>query len=749
MATKNVELVIEGMHCASCARAIEKGVSRQDGVEKAELTFATEKLHVAFDPKVIGVKDIKERVEKIGFKALLESEVQSREEAHIRELRQSKRRLFIAWILGIPVILLMIALWIFPNFHVLPFNRGNAWFMAIFTTPIVLYGGWKYYVGAYQAIRYARTVTTDVLITIGALSSYLYSIGALLLPGSAATYFDTATLVVAFISTGNYLKIRATYRSSEAIRSLVSLQARFARSVRDGVEQEIPIDQVAVGDLIRVRPGERVPVDGVVIGGSSFVDEAALTGESKSVRKETGTEVFASTMNQNGSLLIEVTKIGRETMLSQIIRLVEQAQTSKVPIVEFSDRLSRVFVPLVLGLGAITFIAWLVFYTGEYRLIQAISHMVAVLVIACPCALTLAPGTAVMVSTGEAAKRGILIKNVASLEAAHKLKHIVFDKTGTLTEGKPSVTSVIGEHVLSLAGAVEQGSEHPLGRAIVEHTKKQGQGLRNATDIEALPGRGIVGTVDGKRVFVGTTILMTDQGFIIPLPLAKQKQELENQGHTVVWVSTDEILGLIAVRDNIKSEAKSVIESLQQSGITVTMLTGDNRHTATAIAKELGIDHVVAEVLPQDKAQIINELQEQYGLVAMVGDGINDAPALVQADIGIAMGTGTDIANEASDITLIHGELGQIPFMIELSRKVYRTIRQNFIYAFLFNGIGLPFAGLGILGPVVASASMGVSSFIVVGNSMRLKARLKGVDQRARVTHGGRTGETGTHLEVH
>lgn len=730
-ASKVVEFVVEGMHCASCARAIEKGLLRQNGIHQAELTFATEKLSVAYDSKVVNVKDIKEQIKKIGYRALLESEVESREAAHVRELRSSKHRLLTAWIFGAPVLILMVVLWIWPGFKIIPWSRGNAWFMGFFTTPVVLYGGWKYYLGAYQAIRYARTATTDVLISIAALSSYLYSAVALFLPGHPDTYFDTATLVVAFISTGSYLKIQATYRSSEAIRSLVSMQPRYARLVKDGQEQEVTIDQISVGDLVRIRPGERVSVDGTVKEGESFIEEAALTGESAPVLKQPGSDVFASTLNQNGSMLIQVTKIGRDTLFSQIIHLVEQAQTTKVPIVEFSDRLSLIFVPIVLSLGILTFVSWLIFYTGDYRLIQAISHMVAVLVIACPCALTLAPGTAVMVSTGEAAKRGVLIKNLSALEVVHKLNHMVFDKTGTITQGKPTVTEIIPfsthpkDEVLTLAAAVERSSEHPLGRAIVEQAETAGLHVLPASLVEAIPGRGISGRVKNKTVFVGTTGLMQEKGLDLDAELVRQKETLEHKANTVMWVAADrEILGMIAVRDAIKQDALIVIQKMKQKGISVTMLTGDNRNTAEAIAREVGIENVVSEVLPKDKATIIKELQGKYGLVAMVGDGINDAPALVQADIGIAMGTGTDVANEASDITLMSGELKGIPFAIDLSRKVYRTIRENFAYAFLFNGIGLPFAALGILGPVVASASMGVSSFVVVGNSMRLKQRL-------------------------
>lgn len=729
----STELIVEGMHCASCAKAIEKGLLRQEGVQQAELTFATETLKVSYVKDVISLKEIQEQVKKVGFKAVPESEIKSREEAHVRHMRMRRRRLLFNWVVGAPVFAMIITLYLFPHFELLPFlPNGNAWFEALFATPVVLYGGWIYYVGAYQAIRYAHTATTDVLISIGSLSAYLYSVVALFAPGHAATYFDTATIVVTFIATGSYLKIKATYRSSEAIRSLVSLQPRFARRVQDGEEREVPIDAIGVGDLVRVRPGERVTVDAVVQEGDSYVEEAALTGESRPVPKGVGDEVFTSTLNLHGSLLLRVTRIGRETLFSQIIFLVEQAQSTKVPIVEFSDRLSQIFVPIVLSLGAITFALWMFFYHGPYALIQAISHMVAVVVIACPCALSLAPGTAVAVSTGEAAKRGVLIKNVAVLETAHRLRHVVLDKTGTLTLGTPDVTHVVArsgvsvEPMMRWAASIESASGHPLGRAIVKHVEAQYGLLEPPKAVQAIAGRGIVGQVTGEEVLVGNTALMTDKEVVLNSDLVAQKSVFEQQGHTVMWVAASrQALGFVAVRDPLRPEALAVLEQLRQGGISVTMLTGDDIKTAQAIAGELGIEHVVANVLPQEKAQVVQQLQSRYGRVAMVGDGINDAPALVQADIGFAMGTGTDVANAAADVTLMSGRLDGIPFMVDLSRKVYRTIRQNFLYAFLFNGLGLPFAGFGLLGPELASASMGVSSFLVVGNSMRLKRRLQ------------------------
>ncbi|WP_374712934.1 heavy metal translocating P-type ATPase [Symbiobacterium terraclitae] len=749
-------LVVTGMHCSSCAKAIERALQRTQGVLSAELTFATEKLVVQHDPAVIDLGGIKEVVKKVGFTALAEGEaVETREEAHLRQLRESWNRVMWSWILGMPVFIMMVVSWFWPDFYFTGYFWGDRLICFLFTTPL-LWVGRKYFLGAYQAIRYARVATTDVLISVGAGSSYLYSVITQFWFNNPNTYYDIAAMVIAFISTGSYLKSRATARASEAIRKLVSLQARTARLLRDGQEMEVPIDHLRHGDIVIVKPGERIPVDGIVKSGASAVDESMLTGESMPVEKRPGAKVAAGTISKNGLLQVEVTGLGRETMLSKIIKLVEQAQGEKVPILEFTDKLATYLVPFVLLLAASVFAGWAVFYHGPDRWMQAVSHMVAVLVISCPCALTLAPGTALMVASGDAAQNGILIKSGTVLENAHKLTHIVFDKTGTLTRGEPVVTDLIAgsggdpNEMLRLAASAERGSEHPLADAIVQYAHESKVDLVEPEEFEAIPGFGIVARVAGERVLVGNTKLIEEH---IPggaTAWLDRKAALEAEGKTVVLVAIGErVEGMIAVADPVKPEAKRAVNELKAMGIEVTMLTGDNHRTAQAIARQLGIDRVIAEVLPQEKVNVVKELQQQMvttktlfgprqdrALVAMVGDGINDAPALAQADIGIAIGTGTDVAAEASDVTLIRDDLLGVLKAVRLSRETFRIIKQNFVYAFLFNGLGLPFAAIGYLPPIIASASMGVSSMLVVGNSLRLKQVAAGKVHRFSDTAG-------------
>lgn len=749
--TVSTTLVVTGMHCSSCAKAIERALERTSGVSAAQLTFATEKLEVQHDPAVIDLRGIKEVVGKVGFGALSEGEaVETREEAHLRQVRESWQRVIWSWILGTPVFIMMAISWFWPDFYFTGGFWGDRLICFILTTPL-MWVGRKYFLGAYQAIRYGRVATADVLISLGTGSAYLYSVVTQFGFNNPNTYYDIAAMVIAFISTGSYMKTRATARASEAIRNLVGMQARTARVLRGGQEVDVPIDEVKHGDTVVVKPGERIPVDGNVARGFSAVDESMLTGESMPVEKRPGSKAVAGTITKNGMLQIEVAGLGRETMLSQIIKLVEQAQSEKVPILEFTDKLATILVPFVILLAAGVFTAWAIFNGGPDRWMQAVSHMVAVLVISCPCALTLAPGTALMVASGDAAQNGILIKSAAVLENAHKLDHIVMDKTGTLTKGQPAVTDVVTgtgaseTEVLRLAASAESGSEHPLADAIVQHAKNLGLELTQPEVFEALPGHGIVAAVDGRRVLVGNTKLLNEyilggaDGWQHILSGAdgwlERKEALEAEGKTVMLVAVDDnVHGMVAVADTVKPEAARAVAELARMGILVTMLTGDNRRTAEAIARQLGIDRVIAEVLPQDKVDEVKRLQQQtvtrqtlFGsreeraLVAMVGDGLNDAPALAQADIGVAIGTGTDVAAEASDVTLIRDDLLGVVRAIRLSRETFRIIQQNFLYAFAFNGLGLPFAALGILPPIVASAMMGVSSLAVVGNSMRIK----------------------------
>jgi Cu+-exporting ATPase len=714
--------VVEGMHCSSCAIAIEKALKRKDGIIDADLTFATEKLEVNYDEQKVNIPFIKEIVTKVGFKAYLEDEVVSREEIHIRKLREATNRLKWAWGLGTPIFIVMIIRW-FTEFH-FPYER---WFMFGLTTPLVVWAGRKYYLGAYQALRYARAATADVLITLGTWSAYLFSIFTTFVVEGPA-YFDTAAMIITFITTGTYLKTLATSRASESIRKLAGLQAKTARVIKPGGEVEVFIDDVEVGDIVVVRSGEKIPVDGKITEGNATVDESMLTGESLPLSKKVGDDVSSATINKNGYIKVEVTRVGRETTISQIIKLVESAQGTKIPLVEFADRLSLFVIPIAIGLSIITFASWMLFGNVPNLGLVAVGSAVAVLVLACPCALTLAPGTAFMIGTGEAAKHGILFKNGASLEYAYKLKHMVFDKTGTLTKGEPTLTDLksFGEytedHLLELIGSAEQGSEHPLGQSIVKAAQENGVEFSPTTNFEAIEGHGIKATINNKVIHVGNLRLMkkvTDDDIT---PFEKEMEKLEAIAKTVMLIAVDsKVEGLVAVADTVKEESKQAVKELQKMGIEVTMLTGDNRRTAQAVANELGIDRVIAEVLPDDKVNEVKKLQEGNNLVAMVGDGINDAPALAQANIGIAMGNGTDIAAESADVTLIKGDLRGVVQSIRLSREAFRIIKQNFVYAFIFNGLGLPFAAIGLLSPVLASLAMAVSSMIVVGNSLRLK----------------------------
>lgn len=739
-------LTITGLHCSSCAKAIEKALQRRDGVQIAELTFATEKLVVRHDAAVIDVQGIKDVVKKLGFGALEEGDtVETREEAHLRNLRTARNQLIWSWTLGFPIFIVMVIRWFDPSFSAQNLFAGGQYISFVLTTILFFWIGRKYMLGAYQAIRYARVATTDVLITLGAGSAYVYSTVVQFALSGTGTYYDIAAMVIAFISTGSYMKSRATSSASEAIRNLVGLQARSARVLRDTQETEVPIDHVQHGDIVIVKPGERIPVDGVVKIGRSVVDESMLTGESIPVQKRVGAKTSAGTISKNGLLHIEVTGLGRETMLSQVIKLVEDAQSEKVPILEVTDRLATYLVPAVITLALLVFAGWAIFDHGPDRWFAAVSHMVAVLVISCPCALTLAPGTALMVASGDAAKAGVLIKNGAVLQNAHKLTHIIFDKTGTLTKGEPDVTKIVAgselseSEILRYAASAELGSEHPLADAIVKYGRKSETALVHPDQFESIPGAGIVAKVSGERVLVGNTKLMEQY-----LPRAvnlwnREMEALETEGNTVMVVAIGEhIVGMIAVADTIKPEALQVVQALKQLDIEVMMVTGDNLRTAQAISNQLGIEKVIAQVLPGDKVNEVKKLQELtvtrktfFGpkpgraLVAMVGDGINDAPALAQANIGIAIGSGADVAAEASDVTLIRGELSGVLKVIHLSRETLRIIKQNFVYAFLFNGIGLPSAAIGYLPPILASASMGLSSLLVVGNSLRLKRLIR------------------------
>jgi Cu+-exporting ATPase len=601
--------------------------------------------------------------------------------------------------------------------------------------------GWQFYTGAIAAARH-RTTNMNTLIAVGTSAAYIYSVIATFFPSvfeikgySAHVYFDTAATIIVLILLGRLFEARAKGRTSEAIKKLIGLQPKTARIVRDGGEQDVPIEEVEPGDIILVRPGERIPVDGTVKEGYSSIDESMISGESIPVEKKEGDEVVGATINKTGSFKFEATKIGRDTMLSQIINMVQEAQGSKPPIARLADKIASVFVPAVIGIASITFIVWLLL-GPEPALTYALLNFVAVMIIACPCALGLATPTSIMVGTGKGAENGILIRGAEALEIAHKINAIVFDKTGTLTKGEPIVTDIVkneklkveSEEILQLAASAEKGSEHPLGEAIIKKAREKGLELKGPTDFQAVPGHGIKVKIDDKIILLGNGKFMKDED-IDTGDLSQKAEQLSEEGKTPMFVAADgAALGIVAVADTLKDNSAAAIIALSRGGVETVMITGDNKRTAGAIAKQAGIDRVFAEVLPQEKAEEVRKIQSENKIVAMVGDGINDAPALAQADVGIAIGTGTDVAMEASDITLIGGDLKGVAASIALSKATIRNIKQNLFWAFAYNtilipvaaGVLFPFFGI-LLNPMFAAAAMGMSSVTVVTNALRLR----------------------------
>ncbi len=730
---------IKGMHCASCVRVIENALKAMEGVTKANVNLATEKATVDYDPDKVDDTKITSAVAQVGYKALVDEEMESHdhvEDEKKEELQALKIKVIVSLILG------GLIFWgSFPGIlNTAPAQLQNFWVQMILAIPVQFWAGWQFYKSGLASLRY-RTANMDTLVAIGTSVAFGYSVVVTVLPQAimdlgieAMPYFDVSSIIVGLILLGRFLEARAKQGTSEAIKKLIGLQPKMARLVRDGREFDIPAEEVVIGDVIRVRPGEKIPVDGVIIEGDSSVDESMVTGESMPADKAPGDIIIGATFNKSGTFTFRATKVGSETMLAQIIKLVQDAQGSKAPIQRLADTVASYFVPIVIMLAIATFVLWYGLGPNP-ALLFAILNMVTVLIIACPCAMGLATPTAIMVGTGKGAMSGILIKDAESLETAHKINAVIFDKTGTLTKGKPEVTDVMAiaadkseADILQIAGSLERGSEHSLAESIVAEAENRKVNLEAVQSFKALPGRGVEGLWQGAKISFGNRKLMKEEEIDI-MKVDSRITDLEDQGKTVMILGgSGNVIGLIAVADTIKDSSYEGVRQLQELGIEVTMITGDNKRTAGAIAGKLGIKNVLAEVLPDQKEAEVRKMQAANKKVAMVGDGINDAPALAAADVGIAMGTGTDVAIEAADITLINKDLRSVSQAIRLSKKTMRTIRQNLFWAFGYNvalipvamGILYPFWGI-LLNPILASVAMALSSVSVVSNSLLLK----------------------------
>ncbi len=741
VSVEKVVLPIGGMTCASCTAHVESALSDVPGVIDVNVNLATEKASVTFVPGVASLADFKRAVAKTGYEVLdtAAAAEQQEEEETERKMRDARFRMWMAWAFTAPIILWMFAEMFFgivwPNATI--YNLG----LILFTLPVLFWLGRRTYRSGLAAVRHGYA-NMDTLIALGTGVSLLTGPAYFFYP--VANYAGVGAMIMAFHLTGRFVEETAKGRASQAIRKLLELGAKTARVLRDGQEIEVPIEEVVVGDLMIVRPGEKIPTDGIVREGESAVDESMATGESMPVNKRPGDEAIGATVNQEGLLKIEATRVGKDTFLSQVIKMVEECQGSKVPIQEFADKVTSFFVPVVIGIALVTFLAWILLPGPMSSLVEAgsflpwvdpnlgvitlaIVSMVAVLVIACPCALGLATPTALMVGSGMGAEHGILIRTGEAIQTLKDVKVVVFDKTGTITKGRPDVTDVVAadgydeQTVLRLAASAEMGSEHPLGRSIVKRAEAEGLPLVEPSEFQAVRGKGVTAQVDGQRVLVGTRRLMRENG-LDPEPFEETLRGLEEDAKTAMLVATDgALVGLIAVADTLKEDSVAAINELHRMGIETAMITGDNQRTANAIARIVGMDHVLAEVLPDGKVEEVQKLQERFGLIAFVGDGINDAPALKQANVGIAIGTGTDIAIEASDVTLVRGELTGLVEAINLSHATFRKIKQNLFWAFFYNVAMIPLAVIGWMHPVLAEIAMATSSVTVVTNANRLR----------------------------
>ena len=742
VATRKSIFPVGGMTCASCVARVEEALSSVPGVISAVVNLASEKATVDY-LEGTQLADMKRAVKDAGYE--LGPEAQALEDvttAAQREIRVLRKRFTVALILASIIMVLGFS----------PAFAGKSYLLWALATPVQFWSGWRFYRGAWGALKH-KTSDMNTLIAVGTSVAYFYSLIAVIFPSLFSSgmmephlYFDTSAMIIALVLLGRFLEARARGRTSEALKKLIGMQPKTALVIRENEQREISIEDVQVGDLILVRPGERIPVDGIVRQGYSSVDESMITGESIPMEKKVGDEVIGATINKTGSFQFEATKVGKDTTLARIVRMVEEAQGSKAPIQRLADVIASYFVPAVIGIAVVTFVIW--YFVGP-ALTFALLNFVAVLVIACPCALGLATPTAIIVGTGKGAEHGILIRNGEALERAHQIDTVLLDKTGTLTRGEPVVKEVVAapfsspEEVLRLAASAERSSEHPLGEAVVKAALEKKLELSPSSDFNAIPGQGVEALVEGKKLFLGNIKLMQERGFSLN-GLDKKASSLFEQGQTVMFLGWDRhIAGIIALADTLKPGAKEALRALSKMGIETAMLTGDNRRTAEAVAREAGIDHVLAEVLPEHKAGEVKKLQEEGKVVAMVGDGINDAPALAQADIGIAIGTGTDVAMETGDITLISGDLMGVVTAISLSKRTMRTIKQNLFWAFAYNTALIPVAagvlyvvfgktgvpsGLhfilgeyGFLNPMLAAAAMAASSITVVSNSLRLR----------------------------
>lgn len=738
---RDVTIPIRGMTCASCVAAVDRVLAGIEGVAEVNVNLPTEKATVKYNPEIVRLSSLKQAIVKAGYEPLeieTEAEADADQERRNQEIKSLWHRFLFSAIFTVPLFYISMGHMIglpLPGFVSPDVNPVGFGLAQLLLTAPVLVAGYRFYTIGFSKL-FRRQPNMDSLIAIGTSAAFLYGLYAVarILGGDHSyaheLYFETAGVIVTLILLGKYLEAVAKGRTSEAIKKLMGLAPKTAVVVTSGQEVVIPIEEVEVGDLILVRPGERIPVDGVVVSGHTSVDESMLTGESIPVEKEVGDEVVGASINQNGTITFKASRVGRDTVLAQIIKLVEEAQGSKAPIAKMADIVAGYFVPIVIAIAVLAGLAW--FITG-HSAVFSLTIFISVLVIACPCALGLATPTAIMVGTGKGAEHGILIKSGVALETTHQVDVVVLDKTGTITEGKPQVTDIITvqdvnrDELLKLAASAEKGSEHPLAAAIVQQAEKENMELLSAEDFQALPGRGIEVRIDGQQILLGNKKLMDERG--VEITLEEESHRLAEEGKTPMYAAIEgRLVGIIAVADVIKPSSKKAIEALHKMGIEVAMITGDNQRTAQAIARQVGVDRVLAEVLPEDKAREVQKLQSEGKRVAMVGDGINDAPALAQADVGIAIGSGTDVAMESADIVLMRSDLMDVPAAVELSRATIRNIKQNLFWAFAYNSAGIPIAagllyafGGPLLNPMIAAAAMAFSSVSVLSNALRLK----------------------------